>query len=499
MKTKRILLNLITDVLPMIIISVLGIFKFKLFIDVLGTDIQGMYQLFTQVMFYVSIVDGGLGSAVLYALYEPNASGQKEKMNAILAGAMRVFSLMGIVVYGLAFIVSFFVPLFIKDNPFEYTYVVVAFLLFATSSVIGYFFVPHQSLLEVKECRYVYNTIFQVGQICQSVIEIIMLLCNMNFFLILLMHSLIKVISYSILAWRSRKMFPEYNYCSEHKDYGFVHQVKHLIFHKINGLVGSNIDVLIITRFLGLTAVSIYSTYNYIINMMKQILEKLYSSMLAIIGNILSKDKSYAFALFKELNSLMFYLATVVCVPLLLAIDSFITIWYEGKISTDFRIALAFTGILFLAIVKIATTVFVSAGGLFEETKICAATDTVINLVLSLTLVHWLGISGVLFATFFSVFVAEYIMKTIVIHKELFGCSSRWFFLKNVKFFLLVFIDFVIGFYVSQYFVVSNIFNWFLSFTIYTILNGLVVLGIYMFMKEADFMNRVKNVVKRGG
>lgn len=90
-------------------------------------------------------------------------------------------------------------------------------------------------------------------------------------------------------------------------------------------------------------------------------------------------------------------------------------------------------------------------------------------------------------------------MKTIVIHKELFGCSSRWFFLKNVKFFLLVFIDFVIGFYVSQYFVVSNIFNWFLSFTIYTILNGLVVLGIYMFMKEADFMNRVKNVVKRGG
>ena len=68
MRTKRVVINLITDVFPMLLISILGIFKFKLFVQVLGQEIQGMYQLFTQIMFYISIVDGGLGSAVLHAL-----------------------------------------------------------------------------------------------------------------------------------------------------------------------------------------------------------------------------------------------------------------------------------------------------------------------------------------------------------------------------------------------------------------------------------------------
>lgn len=69
------------------------------------------------------------------------------------------------------------------------------------------------------------------------------------------------------------------------RDYSFLKQLKDLIFHKINGLIGSNIDVLIITYMLGLKAVAIYSTYNYIINMLKEILNKLSTSMLAIIGN----------------------------------------------------------------------------------------------------------------------------------------------------------------------------------------------------------------------
>lgn len=36
-------------------------------------------------MVYVAIVDGGLGSAVLYALYKPNSKNDDTKINQILA------------------------------------------------------------------------------------------------------------------------------------------------------------------------------------------------------------------------------------------------------------------------------------------------------------------------------------------------------------------------------------------------------------------------------
>ncbi|MBE5956002.1 MAG: hypothetical protein E7253_06075 [Lachnospiraceae bacterium] len=499
MRTKRVLLNLITDVLPMLLISLLGIFKFKLFVQVLGQEVQGMYQLFTQIMFYIAIVDGGLSSAVLHALYRPNTDENKAEMDAILSGAKRIFSFLGIIVYGIAFVVSFFVPYFIKDCPFDHKYVIITFLLFATSSVISYFFVPYQCLLEVKEHRYIYNSVYQIGQVMQSILEITMLLAGVDFFVILMMHSVIKLAVYSTVAIIAKKKFPEYNFRNKEKNYNFKHQVKHLMFHKINGLVGSNIDVLIVTRFLGLTATNVYSTYNYIINMMKQIIEKVYSSTLAILGNILSKDKTQAYYLFRELNSLMFFVATAVCVPLVLAIDPFIEIWYEKMIATDTLIAYAFCGVLFLAIVKIAITVFVNAAGLFEQTKKCAMTDTVVNLTLSLILVQIFGVSGVIFATCISVFIAEYIMKTVVIHKEIFGLSSKSYFINNLKFWLIAFIDLLAGNAIVSIMKLDSILIWFVSFAVFTTLNGAFLLFIYWMIKETVFMKRVMYLLKRKG
>ena len=495
MKTKKVLLNLITDIFPMLIISLIGIFKFKLFVQILGVETQGMYQTFNQIMFYISIVDGGLGSAVLYALYNPITSGKTEEVNEILSGAMTLFSKIGLLVYGLAFAFSFFVPFIIKDNPFEYGFVVLTFLLFALGSVIGYFFVPHQSLLEAKECRYVYNVVFQIGQVIQGLLEIIFLLIGIKLTGILLMIAVVKLTSYVILSVYSHKKFPEYNYNGKKKNMTFSKQIKHLMFHKINGLVGSNIDVIIITSLLGLRETGIYSAYSYIITMIKQIVEKIYSSVLAILGNLLGADMEKAFCLFKELNSLLFFISNVLCVPLILAIDDFIRIWYEGEIPTDHLVAIAFVGLLMLAIIKIDTTVFVNAGGLFKETKICALVDTVVNFIMSISLVFVFGMSGVLFATCISVFIAEYIMKTIVIHKYIFKTSSAWFFIKNIKFFVLMGVDWYIGAMITKSIHFNNLFCWFLFYTLFTVINSVIILVLYHFMKEDEFIKRV-NIFK---
>ena len=115
MKTKRTALNMVTDVIPLLIVSLLGIFKVKLFIEYLGNETMGLYNLFNNIMIYVSLVDGGLASAVLYSLYKPNANGDKEKLNEILSGAMQTFSKIGMIVFGIAFVVSFFVIFLIKD------------------------------------------------------------------------------------------------------------------------------------------------------------------------------------------------------------------------------------------------------------------------------------------------------------------------------------------------------------------------------------------------
>lgn len=496
MKTKKILLNFVTDVVPLIIISILGIYKMKLFIKVLGDETLGLYQLFSQVMVYVALVDGGLSNAVLFSLYKPNAEHDKKKFNALLAGSFKSFSFIGIIVFTLSLLCSFFIPLLIKDCSFDYWYIILTFLLFSLSSVIGYFFVPYNCLLEVKEKKYIYNLTSQIGQIVLSACEIIMLLCDVKFEIILLMHSIVKLLSYLTEVYICKKEYPDINLLQEERDFSFKSHIKSLIFHKINGLVGSNIDVLIISSFMGLKSVAIYSTYNYIINMLKNILGKIESSMTAIVGNSLVNAKNKLYDLYEEFDSMLFFIAIVICVPLTLAINDFITIWYEGEIVTSFLIAISFTSLLFGFIIKMDTTLFVSAGGLYKETKICALTDTIVNLVLSLILINYFGIAGVIIATTISVFIAEYIFKTIVVHKIIFKLSASSYFIKNIKFFVLYIVDLIGSYYIISLININNIFIWFLVFVIFTLINAMIIFYIFYLFKEINFIKRFKLVSK---
>lgn len=498
MKTKKTAINFITDTIPLLIVSLLGIFKLKLFIQVLGNETLGLYQLFSQIMIYIGLVDGGISNAVLYSLYKPQAEGDNKKFNSILAGAYRTFSKIGMIVFALAAIVSFIIPFFIKDSTFNYLYIVITFILFSLSNVVGYFFVPYNCLLEVKEKKYIYNLTTQIGQIVLSITEIIMLLLKIRFEYILIMHSVVKLLTSLIEVYICRKQFPEVNLNQKEKNYDFKKHINSLLFHKINGLVGSNIDTIIISSCLGLNDVAIYSTYNYIINMLKNILSKISTSMTAIVGNFLVKSKDKTYELYQEFNSMLFFTAIVLCTPLTLAIDDFINIFYEGQIATNFLIAISFVAILFTFIIKMNTNMFINAGGLYKETKYCAITDTIVNFILSIILVYLIGIPGVLIATAISVFIAEYILKTKVVHNNIFLMSPKSYYIKNIKFFLIYIIDLLVGYSIINLFAINNIIIWFVIFTIYTIINALIILGIFTIMKENKFINRLKILVKRG-
>lgn len=501
MRTKKSFLNFLTDIVPLIVISFLGIFKSKLFIDVLGDKTLGLYQLYAQIMVYVALVDGGLSSALIYALYKPNSSGNDKKFKEIIAAGYKIFSLIGLIIFGIAALVSPFVHFLIKDSIFSNGFIALTFLIFSLSNVVEYFFVPQMSILEVKEKKYVVNTCLQTGQILLSIIEIVMLLLNIKFIYILLMHVIVRLLANIAVAICCKKIYPEYSVKgSKSKDFEFTKQIKHLIFHKVNGLVVYNIDVLLISKFLGLAEVAIYSTYNYIINMLRNILGKISGSITAIIGNYLSEgntNKSYE--LFNELCGLVFYIAIIISIPLFFAINSFIDIWYAGKIQTQFLIALAFSIYMFIYIIKIPTTTFITAAGLFKETKICALCDTIINLVLSVGLLFVCGISGVVFATAFSSFVAEYIMKTNVLYKNVFSNNNKFeYYRRNSKFIFFMLIDLIISYIIFTNIHVNNIWMWLGVYFAYFVLNSLLVFGIFVLFKEAKFINRIKFLIKKG-
>ena len=320
-----------------------------------------------------------------------------------------------------------------------------------------------------------------------------MLLCGFNFIEVIIMHVIIKIISNISIAIICKKIYPEYNCKSKNKDYTFLKQIKHLIFHKINGLIGSNIDTIIISKLLGLTSVAIYSTYNYIVKMFDTIFCKISGATQAIIGNSISDSGKQSSDKFFEFSSLMFFCATVVCVPLALSISKFIDIWYNEEIQTSIYIAIAFSFQLFMVVVTLPIVTYINALGLFKETKICALIDTVTNLILSLILIHIFGISGVIIATALSYFISTYILKGKVLFDRIFEKKYMYYFFRNAKLLLLFIIDLLSSYFILKYISVAGLFNWFVVYIVFGAINLVVMYIIYASFKENVFIKRLIN------
>ena len=73
MRTKKIALNMVSDILPYIIIGVIGLIKVDVLIKYIGDVGNGYYQVINQIITYVFIAKMGFSDAVIYSLYKPFA------------------------------------------------------------------------------------------------------------------------------------------------------------------------------------------------------------------------------------------------------------------------------------------------------------------------------------------------------------------------------------------------------------------------------------------
>ena len=83
MRTKKIFLNMICDILPYLIIGVIGIVKMDVLINYIGDVGNGYYQTINQIISYVFLAQMGFSEAVTYSLYKPFADKNKDNINII--------------------------------------------------------------------------------------------------------------------------------------------------------------------------------------------------------------------------------------------------------------------------------------------------------------------------------------------------------------------------------------------------------------------------------
>lgn len=493
-RTKSTIINFLTDALPQILILLLGLFKSKVFIEMLGNEKLGLYQLYGQVVSYLVLIEGGVNTALLFRLYKPISEKDDKKINSLMSASRVIFNVIGVLILGVGFILSFFVNFFIKDGNFDFSYIQMTFMIYLISQSVYYFSIPYRVLFEADQKKYVPNIVFQGVTIVKSILEIIIVNLGFDLPIVLISLAICSVVGNGIIIILFKQTYKKVNF-KEKKDFSMLKDVKDLFVNTIGNLVTSNIDIVIISKVIGLKYVVVYSTYNYFVEGIRQLVDKIAGATMSSVGDLLVSDKERGMQVFNEFNQFVFFVATILCVPLFLLINQFIKIWYNGEIQTSLILSVLFTVILFYQIVKIPLKVFTFSSGKFREVKWFVIFEVIINLTLSIILVQYIGIAGVLIGTIVSMLIADWCTKPFVIIKKILNENVWKYYFK-----FIVNTAFIVIMAAILYFIIpkdiSNLAVFIIIGVIIALLNTSIASIYYYVTKQYQFVYRFKNYFK---
>ena len=147
----------------------------------------------------------------------------------------------------------------------------IIYILFLFETVISYFLSYKRSILFADQKNYIINIIHIGYTIVVNICQLIILYLTHNYYLYLIIRIIMRVVENIIITLIVNE---KYNYLNKGKsevlaknvEKDIVIKVKALFFHKIGSFVVMGTDNIIISKYLGIITVGLYSNYFLIIN-----------------------------------------------------------------------------------------------------------------------------------------------------------------------------------------------------------------------------------------
>ena len=154
MRTESSLKNMYIGIITQIIITLLGFISRKVFISGLGTEYLGINGLLTNVLSMLSLVEGGIGTSIVYNLYKPLADNDTEKVTALVQLYKKLYGLLAILVAILSLMLYPFLGSLMKGGT-SGKYITVVYFIFVIKNIISYLNAHKWSLINADQKGYV--------------------------------------------------------------------------------------------------------------------------------------------------------------------------------------------------------------------------------------------------------------------------------------------------------------------------------------------------------
>lgn len=424
MNVKKGVKNIAYAMIGQIIALGLGIIVPRIVIVSYGSEVNGLLTSVSQIITYLTLLEAGVGSAALQALYKPISEMNTDSINSILSATHSYYRRTGVIYFLLSVALSFAYPI-IVNTTLDYWFVVAIVLICGIPNVINYFFQGKlKILLSATGDNYIVTNLATITSTLATVSKILLLLAGSNVIFVQLVYCAVSLVQMLFIYLFVRKKYPWVNVRVK-PDLEALKQKNSTLLHQICVLITNSTDVLLLSIFCDLKVASIYAVYNMVFSIVYNMSNSINGGVQFILGNAFCKGREYYKRVIDFYESYYMGICSALMTITYIMILPFLKLYIAGADIDyiDFWVPILFTAIELLRAMRNSSVNTISVAGHFKQTSNYAVIESTINLSVSLALIMWLGIYGVLIGTVVA-FTYRNIVSIHYSNKQILGRSS---------------------------------------------------------------------------
>ncbi|GBU24701.1 flippase [Fibrobacteria bacterium R8-3-H12] len=428
MRTKKSIKNVSVMLLTQFITLLLAFASRTVFIKTLGAEYLGLNGLFLNVLNAISLAEMGIGTAISYALYKPIAENNTEQIKSILAFYRKCYFSIGIFITAICCLMLPFLPCLIKGEISVPVNIYSVYLCFIIPCITNYFFAHKRTIIDETQNKYLTTLIDFATNAIVAIVQIIILWQFKDYMTFLFVRIFGTVIGSVIILLFANRKFPYIKEkaiaLSNPARKGIWSNVSILFFQKLGMVAALGMDFLIISAFVGIEAVGVYSNYTLIISTMATFCSLFILGADASIGNaIATLTKKEIYIVFRKMAFLIFCIGGLSSVCLVNLLNPFIELWIgKDYLLSNFIVYVIVANFFFLQN-RLLVATFRNDAGVFRPDMYKPLIEIVFNLSLSIFLVRIYGVLGVLIGTLANTFIINIWVEAFIAHKHIFATS----------------------------------------------------------------------------
>lgn len=404
MTSKRTLINVIVSGIYQVIAIICGLITPRLLLTAFGSTYYGAFSSVTQFLGIISMLSMGIPGASRLELYKLLLVKDEKGISKVVKATQKYSQKVSVIIILYSGILYLIFP-HISNSDLSAIENALIIVIVAAGLFAEYFFgMSYYNVIDADQKQYIRFILKIITTIANTSLVAILIYLGCNVFVVKFGSSIVFAFSPFVVYMYVKKVY--HIDSNVDADMSVIPERKNVLIHAISSFVYEHVDVFVLTIFMDLKYVSIYTVYHVVIHYLRLLLEIFTSDMETVFGKLwLTKNNDRLCVLFNVYETFACIFICTVFTTAGLMILPFVSLYTAGVhdinyIYADFGILIVLSEALYC--VRDPYRILIQATGSYDQTKVGVILEATMNLFLSVILTFVIGMNGILIGTVIS-------------------------------------------------------------------------------------------------